>query len=272
MSVVRPSRLRFAPHLRMRGLGVLQISVPVILRCEPKASLEGRTTLLQAAMLAMAITFSPPAPAEAQQRPQAQAQPAPKKTGLGREAHPDEVKAWDIDIRPDGQGLPPGKGSVKAGEDIYQAQCASCHGEFGESAGRWPMVAGGRGSLRNEGPEKTVGSFWPYASTTFDYIRRAMPYGNARSLTDDEIYAVTAYVLFLNDVVKEDFELSRENFTSVKLPNADGFKDDDRETSEKHFWRKEPCMTNCKPEPAKVTGRARVIDVTPETKSAPKVD
>jgi S-disulfanyl-L-cysteine oxidoreductase SoxD len=195
-----------------------------------------------------------------------------KKTGLGREALADEVKAWDTDVRPDGQGLPSGKGSVKDGEDLYQAQCAACHGEFGESAGRWPVVAGGRGSLKNEGPEKTVGSFWPFASTTFDYIKRAMPYGNARSLTDDEVYAITAYVLYLNDVVKEDFVLTKENFTSIKLPNVDGFYDDDRETAEKHFWKKEPCMKNCKPEPARVLSRARMIDVTPETKSAPKVE
>jgi S-disulfanyl-L-cysteine oxidoreductase SoxD len=211
--------------------------------------------------------------AEAQQRPPTPtAQPATKKAGLGREAHPDEVKAWDIAVRPDGKGLPPGKGSVKQGEELYQAQCAACHGEFGESAGRWPMVAGGQGSLKNEGPEKTIGSFWPYASTTFDYIKRAMPYGNARSLTDDELYAVTAYVLFLNDVVKEDFELTRENFPAVQLPNAKGFYDDDRETTEKHFWRKEPCMANCKPGQAKVTGRARMIDVTPDAKDRPKAE
>ncbi|HRK24214.1 MAG TPA: cytochrome c [Beijerinckiaceae bacterium] len=200
------------------------------------------------------------------------ATPAPaKKVGLGREAHPDEIKAWDIDVRPDGLGLPPGKGSVKQGEELYQAQCASCHGEFGESAGRWPVLAGGRGSLKNEGPEKTVGSFWPFASTTFDYIRRAMPYGNARSLSDDEIYAITAYVLSLNDVVKDDFVLSKENFTGVKLPNGEGFFDDDREKTERHFWA-EPCMKACKPDPAKVTGRARVIDVTPDAKDGPKVD
>jgi S-disulfanyl-L-cysteine oxidoreductase SoxD len=225
--------------------------------------------LLAAALAAVAAPHS----AEAQQqRPRAEAAQPAKKAGLGRIAHPDEVKAWDIDVRPDGLGLPPGKGGVKQGEEIYQTQCAACHGEFGESAGRWPMVAGGRGSLTKEGPEKTVGSFWPYASTAFDYIKRAMPYGNARSLSDDEVYAVTAYVLFLNDVVAEDFVLSRENFTLVKLPNADAFYDDDRETTERRFWAKEPCMKNCKPGPAQVTGRARVLDVTPDSKTAPKVD
>jgi S-disulfanyl-L-cysteine oxidoreductase SoxD len=195
-----------------------------------------------------------------------------KKIGLGREAHPDEVKAWDTDVRPDGLGLPPGKGSVKEGEELYQTQCAACHGEFGESAGRWPAIAGGRGSLTKEGPEKTVGSFWPYASTTFDYIKRAMPYGNARSLTDNEVYAITAYLLNMNDIVKDDFILTKENFATIKLPNVDGFKDDDRESAERHFWKKEPCMKNCAPTIATVRNRARMLDVTPENKSGPKVE
>lgn len=194
-----------------------------------------------------------------------------KKMGLGREALPEEVAAWDIDVRPDGVGLPPGKGSVKEGEVLFQEQCAVCHGEFGEGAGRWPVLAGGQGSLKSEGPEKTIGSFWPYASTTFDYIRRAMPFGNAQSLTPDQVYALTAYVLQLNDLVKEDFVLSRENFASVKLPNEKNFYDDDREVSEKRFWNKKPCMTNCKVE-VKVTGHARVLDVTPDSKTGPKVD
>ena len=109
-------------------------------------------------------------------------------------------------------------------------------------------------------------------STLWDYIRRAMPFGNAQSLSADETYALTAYLLFLNDIVKdEDFELSDKNFTTVKLPNAGAFYEDDRETTEKAFWGKEPCMTNCKGE-AKITGRAAVLDVTPDSKSAPKVD
>lgn len=194
------------------------------------------------------------------------------KLNLGRVAHPDEVAAWDRDVRPDGQGLPAGKGSVKEGEPLYLERCASCHGEFGEGAGRWPVLAGGAGSLRKESPEKTVGSFWPYASTAFDYIQRAMPYGNARSLEPNEVYAIVAYLMFMNDVVKEDFTLSKENFASVKLPNAGGFYDDDREKVEKQFWNPKPCMTNCKAE-VKITGRASVLDVTPEDgKKGPKVD
>ncbi len=194
------------------------------------------------------------------------------KLNLGREALPAEVAAWDRDVRPDGQGLPAGKGSVKEGETLYLERCASCHGEFGEGAGRWPVLAGGAGSLKKESPEKTIGSFWPFASTAFDYIQRAMPYGNARSLEANEVYAIVAYLMFMNDVVKDDFTLSKENFAGVKMPNAIGFYDDDREKVEKKFWNPKPCMTNCKPE-VKVTGRASVLDVTPEDgKKGPKVD
>lgn len=185
------------------------------------------------------------------------------KAGLGRQALPEEIAAWDTDVRPDGAGLPAGKGSVKDGEQLYLQNCASCHGEFGEGAGRWPVLVGGQGSLKSEAPEKTIGSFWPYASTTFDYIKRAMPYGNARSLSDDDVYAITAFLLNQNGVVKDDFVLSKENFAKIKLGNEQAFYDDDREQTERHFWKKDPCMKNCKAD-VKVTGRARAIDVTPE--------
>jgi cytochrome c len=185
---------------------------------------------------------------------------------LGRPATEDEVAAWDIDIRPDGAGLPEGRGTVAEGEPIFAEQCASCHGDFGEAVGRWPVLAGGQGTLMNERPEKTVGSFWPYLSTVYDYIRRAMPFGNARSLSDDEVYALTAYILYLNDIVSdEDFELSKENFTSVRLPNEDNFIDDDR-LSEPHYAANiEPCMTDCKPGKAEITKHAAVLDVTPDS-------
>lgn len=215
-----------------------------------------------AALIAIALCFAVPALAQA---------PA-KKTGLGRTALPEEIAAWDIDIRPDGLGLPKGKGSVKQGEEIYLERCAMCHGEFGEGAGRYPVLAGGRGSLSKDNPEKTIGSFWPYLSTVFDYVRRAMPFGNAQSLTADETYAITAFLLNLNDVVKDDFVLSDENFKSVPLPNVGAFYDDDRETSEKAFWKKNPCMSNCATAPAKVTSRARVLDVTPDSKTGPRVE
>ncbi len=193
--------------------------------------------------------------------------------GIGREAKPEQVAGWDIDIRPDGTGLPAGRGTVKQGEAIYMQQCATCHGEFGESAGRWPIVAGGAGTLASHDPVKSIGSYWPYASTVIDYIRRAMPFGNAQSLSNDELYAVTAYVFYLNDILKDEhFELNAESFKTIKLPNEQNFRDDDRDVAEKSLWRKSPCMTNCLPGQAQITGRARVIDVTPEPGKGPKVE
>jgi cytochrome c len=204
---------------------------------------------------------------------QATAFEAPKHLNIGRQATPAEIAGWDIDIRPDGEGLPSGQGTVKQGEAIYMQQCAACHGEFGESAGRWPILSGGDNTLASDDPVKSIGSYWPYASTVIDYIRRAMPFGNAQSLSNDELYAVTAYVLYLNDIIKDDkFELNATTFKTIKLPNEKNFRDDDRETAEKALWRKNPCMTDCLSGPAKITGRARVIDVTPEPGKGPKVE
>ncbi|MGB0903558.1 MAG: c-type cytochrome, partial [Mangrovicoccus sp.] len=121
--------------------------------------------------------------------------------GLGRAALPEEIASWDIDVRPDGQGLPEGKGDVWTGEEIFADNCAMCHGDFGEAVGRWPVLAGGQGTLTDDRPVKTIGSYWPYLSTVFDYVNRAMPFGNAQSLSPDEVYAITAYLLYLNDIV-----------------------------------------------------------------------
>jgi cytochrome c len=201
------------------------------------------------------------------------AEPRTKPLGIGHAATPQEIAGWDIDIRPDGKGLPPGKGTVKQGEAIYMQQCSACHGEFGESAGRWPILSGGDGTLKSDDPVKSIGSYWPYASTVMDYIRRAMPFGNAQSLSNDELYAVTAYVLYLNDIIKDEkFELNATTFKTIKLPNEKNFKDDDRETAEKALWRKDPCMTDCLPGKAQITGRARAVDVTPETGTKPKAE
>lgn len=183
---------------------------------------------------------------------------------LGREALPEEIAAWDIDIRPDGMGLPQGSGTVADGEVLFTEQCSVCHGVFGEGTGRWPVLAGGFDSLTAERPEKTVGSYWPYLSTVYDYVRRSMPFGNARSLTDDDVYALTAYLLYLNDIVTdEEFELSDENFTEIDMPNAENFFFDDRESEAHYAEKQEPCMTDCKPGPVEITMRARVLDVTP---------
>ncbi|MFV2092585.1 MAG: c-type cytochrome, partial [Hyphomicrobiales bacterium] len=115
---------------------------------------------------------------------------------LGRPATNEEIAAWDIDIRHDGTGLPPRRGTVTGGGEIFSETCAACHGDFGEGVDRWPVLAGGEGTLADARPEKTIGSYWPYLSTVYDYIRRAMPFGDARSLSDDDVYALTAYLLF----------------------------------------------------------------------------
>lgn len=187
--------------------------------------------------------------------------------GLGRPATTDEVAAWDIDVRPDGLGLPEGSGDVFTGEEIFVERCAVCHGDFGEAVGRWPQLAGGYDTLTRDRPVKTIGSFWPYLSTVWDYVHRAMPFGHAQSLTADETYAVTAYLLYLNDIVEDDFTLSKENFTEVRLPNEENFRDDDRAETELTLFTGEPCMENCKGE-VKITARAAVLDVTPEETKA----
>ncbi len=238
----------------------------------PLARLRPGTTLVLAALAAGLMTAA--GVAQTSQPPARSPHAAPANTlGIGRQATAEEIAGWDIDIRPDGRGLPAGKGSVKQGEALYIERCAACHGEFGESAGRWPILSGGSGTLASHDPVKSIGSYWPYAATVMDYIRRSMPYGNAQSLTNDELYAVTAYVLYLNDAIKDEaFELSDKNFSAIKLPNEQGFFDDDREAAERAFWNKDPCMTNCIAGEAKIVGRARAVDVTPETGKGPKVE
>src|SRR6478672_7238801 len=122
---------------------------------------------------------------------------------LGRVATPEDIAAWDISIGPEGVGLPPGSGTPKQGESVYVAKCLACHGEKGAGKPNDQLV-GGQGTLAGEKPPiKTVGSFWPYATTTFDYVRRAMPYNESKSLTNDELYAVVAYILHLNGVIAD---------------------------------------------------------------------
>ncbi|AVO37143.1 cytochrome c [Pukyongiella litopenaei] len=183
--------------------------------------------------------------------------------GLGRPATPDEIAAWDTDVRPDGTGLPDGEGDVWTGEELFEANCAVCHGDFAEGVDNWPQLAGGFGTLDQDDPVKTVGSYWPYLSTTWDYIYRSMPYGNAQSLEPVDVYALVAYILYSNDLVDDDFVLSRDNFLDVEMPNAGGFRVDDRAETEYPLWRGEPCMENCK-DAVTVTMRAAVLDVTPD--------
>ncbi|NKX45740.1 c-type cytochrome [Roseibacterium sp. KMU-115] len=200
----------------------------------------------------------------------AQENPAPSREGgygLGRTALPEEIAAWDIDIRPDGTGLPVGLGDVYTGEELFVDLCSACHGDFGEAVGRWPQLAGGYGTLESEDPVKTIGSYWPYLSTVWDYVHRAMPYGSAQSLTDDEVYAIVAYLMYVNDMVDDDFELSNENFLEIAMPNEDNFFMDDRAETEYTLFTGEPCMENCR-ESVEITARATILNVTPEQEAA----
>jgi cytochrome c len=183
--------------------------------------------------------------------------------GLGRDALPDEITAWDVAVLPDGTGLPEGSGDAITGDEIFADKCATCHGDFAEGIDNWPVLAGGQGTLTNVRPVKTVGSYWPYLSTVWDYVHRSMPFGSAQTVTPDEVYAITAFILYSNGVVEEDFVLSRDNFAEIALPNADGFYPDDRADVEYTLFSTDPCMQDCMA-PVKVTKRAVDLNVTPE--------
>jgi cytochrome c len=141
---------------------------------------------------------------------------------FGRPATPDEIKPWDIDVRADGKGLPDGSGTVAQGKQVFADNCAACHGDNGQG-GIKDRLVGGQGTLATDKPIKTVGSFWPYATTLFDYIHRAMPYPAPGSLSNDETYAVVAYILSLNGIIPADGRIDRENLPNIKMPNRDGF-------------------------------------------------
>ncbi|MDQ7049320.1 MAG: c-type cytochrome [Enterobacterales bacterium] len=165
----------------------------------------------------------------------------PATYSIGKPVAAEVIAGWDIDVRPDGMGLPEGSGSVEDGETLFEDKCSMCHGSFGEGVDAWPKLAGGADTLTEARPEKTIGSFWPYASTLWDYIHRAMPFPAPQSLSADETYAITAYVLYLNDIVEDDFVLSKANFTSIEMPNKDGFYVDDRPDT-----NNTRCMKDCK--------------------------
>ena len=144
---------------------------------------------------------------------------------FGRPATPQEIKLWDIDVKPDGEGLPDGSGTAAHGKDVYAQNCAACHGPNGEG-GIKDRLVGGQGTLASAKPIRTVGSYWPYAPTVFDYIRRAMPYPSPQSLSTDDTYAVVAYILSLNKIVPANATLDRNSLPKVRMPNRDGFVPD----------------------------------------------
>lgn len=166
--------------------------------------------------------------------------PAPI-AGIGRPASPEQIVGWDIDARGDGAGLPRGRGTARDGEDLYVTHCAACHGDFGEGVDRWPALIGGRGSLNSGEPKRTVGSAWQHAPAVFDYIRRAMPYAAPQSLTVDEYYAITAYVLYLNELIEGEAVMDQDSLAQVRMPNRDGFVLEARpDTAD------EACMAGCR--------------------------
>ena len=147
--------------------------------------------------------------------------------GVGRTPTPEENKAWDVTIPPDGKGLPPGSGTAALGKEIYTKRCASCHGEKGEDA-KYGRLVGGRGTLTTDKPLPTIGSFWPYATTLWSYINRAQPLDEPGSITSDKVYAVTAYLLHLNGIIGEHDVMDARTLPAVNMPNRDGFVPDPR--------------------------------------------
>jgi mono/diheme cytochrome c family protein len=167
------------------------------------------------AMLAMmAVGFCVPAQAQ-------------NRYGIGRAATPSEIAGWNIDIGRDGENLPAGSGSVSHGQEIFDQQCAACHGAKGEG-GVGDRLVGGQGTIATPKPVKTVGSFWPYAPTLFDYIRRAMPQNAPQSLGNDDVYAVSAYILNLNGLLPADATLDAKTLSAIKMPNRNMFIGDPR--------------------------------------------
>ncbi len=184
---------------------------------------------------------------------------------LGEVATAEQVAGWDIDVRPDGLGAPVGTGNAFDGEEVYADRCASCHGDFGEAVDNWPVLVGGDGTLDSHDPVKTTGSYWPYASTMYDYIYRAMPFGEAQSLTHDETYQIVAYLLYMNDIIDDEFEVNQDNIGTIEMPNRDGFTMPDPRPDAQPISGV-ACMKDCDV-PTQVVGRARDIDVTPEDES-----
>lgn len=181
--------------------------------------------------------------------------------GYGTTATPRQIAGWAISVRPDGQGLPPGRGTVSAGGDLFQTVCAACHGTFGEGEGRYPKLAG-NSALTGAQPVPTVGNYWPFATTLYDYIDRAMPFPAPHSLTPDQVYALTAYILNLNNIVPDSFVADATTLPKVKMPNRNGFiwKDPRPDTHDTE------CMTDClKPDQVKITSTAEGRGITPRT-------
>lgn len=189
---------------------------------------------------------------------QQQAAQAAQRYGFGSPLSSTEISSWDIDVGPDGTGLPPGRGTADEGEPLFMAQCAGCHGEFGEGVGRFPALLGTPASLVGDRISKTVGGYWPYATTLWDYINRAMPFGNAQSLSPDHVYALTAYILALNNIIDSDTEMNARSLPKVQMPNRHGFI-----TATGSDIHAAPCMKDC-------TGKVGVVSRAGNSATTPE--
>ena len=147
---------------------------------------------------------------------------AMQSPNLGHEATTVQIAGWDISVGPDGVGLPPGRGTPATGATVYEQKCQSCHGAKGAGQPNDRLV-GGQGTLASKAPVRTIGSYWPYATTVFDYVRRSMPYTQPQSLSDNEVYAVTAYLLNLNGIIGDNDEMNAQTLPKVKMPNQSNF-------------------------------------------------
>jgi cytochrome c len=164
---------------------------------------------------------------------------AQSRYGIGRVATEAEVKGWNIDVDRNGANLPPGSGSVKHGNEVFDQRCAACHGAKGEG-GLGDQLVGGQGTIATPKPVRTVGSYWPYAPTLFDYIRRAMPLNAPQTLSDDDVYAVSAYILNLNGLIAADATLDAKTLSAIRMPNRNMFVGDSRPDV-----KSPACVTDC---------------------------
>lgn len=167
----------------------------------------------------------------------------PDDAAFGKEISESDLEHWDIDIQtPTGKGLPPGEGTVSEGRTVYEDQCLACHGEEAEGGPVYGSMVGGIGSMTERPRTLTPGSMYPYAPILFDYVRRAMPMDKPHSMSNDEVYAVSAYIYHLNGLIDEDFTMNVDTMSQIEMPNRDAFMEDDRPDT-----RAERCMSDCEP-------------------------
>ena len=163
----------------------------------------------------------------------------PDYKNVGRTPTAQEVQAMDIAIGTDGKELPPGSGNAKTGARLFNEKCVACHGENLEGSSQAPALVGGKGTLTSLHPKMTAGSYWPFATTIFDYIRRAMPRYAEGSLKADDVYSLTAFILYRNEIIKEDDVINATTLPKIKMPNRDGFVP--QNLDEIHDWKKRGC-------------------------------